>query len=342
MSVLAKCSCGKKFQVPADLVGKKFRCPGCSEAVAIQERSDANEMQIPVVCECGKAFHARANLAGQTVGCPTCGQPIHIPVSRSSSVATRPPQSAGSVPDGGASVAGMQPTKVSFPSTLNTPVQSWPTQPSRPRHSVNLGPLIKLGIWLCVVLAIGGIGYILFVSMGPLISEIAKRGQPLTPDNLRWRRVKSEEGGFSIEMPFAHYTSKEVTPLGAAGTLNSTLFSCDHPAATAVAGFAPFPKGHPMDDLFQENPEAFLQAEAWAAEKDGFTKVLSSRQMVVAGFPGIEFKARDDSEPRSRTKTKRICLTSTHVYALEWIATEGEPPSNAERFFNSFELLNAK
>src|SRR5574340_910886 len=93
MAISVECpGCGRKFQAPEELAGKRARCPQCSAVIQVGARAPQASAQvtsgvdsvqpIPVACGCGKKFRAKAELAGKQVKCPACGQALAIPSPR--------------------------------------------------------------------------------------------------------------------------------------------------------------------------------------------------------------------------------------------------------------------
>ena len=89
MSIRVECQgCGRKFQAPEKLAGRRTKCPKCSAVIQVGARplqpseqvtSGEDSVQpIPVTCGCGKKFWAKAELAGKRVKCPACGDALAI------------------------------------------------------------------------------------------------------------------------------------------------------------------------------------------------------------------------------------------------------------------------
>jgi len=74
------CACGKQFRVSDEHLGKRIRCPGCGDALLVEEPEPAADAgAIYFACDCGKRMRARAEFAGQTVACPACGEENRVP-----------------------------------------------------------------------------------------------------------------------------------------------------------------------------------------------------------------------------------------------------------------------
>lgn len=74
------CACGKQFRVSDEYLGKRIRCPGCGDALRVEEPEPAADpAAIYFACDCGKRMRARAEFAGQAVACPACGEENRVP-----------------------------------------------------------------------------------------------------------------------------------------------------------------------------------------------------------------------------------------------------------------------
>ncbi|MFN4904267.1 MAG: hypothetical protein ACK5LQ_03485 [Planctomycetota bacterium] len=78
MAIEHTCQCGAKLKVKDELVGKKIKCPKCSEAIRLPAAVVPSEM-ISVSCQCGKAFKAKVSMAGKSFQCISCNRTIPIP-----------------------------------------------------------------------------------------------------------------------------------------------------------------------------------------------------------------------------------------------------------------------
>jgi uncharacterized Zn finger protein (UPF0148 family) len=48
MAIQLSCSCGKRFRVRDDLLGKKVKCPSCSRVVRVEEEPDEEEIDTSI------------------------------------------------------------------------------------------------------------------------------------------------------------------------------------------------------------------------------------------------------------------------------------------------------
>ena len=105
MPIKVSCQCGKTINAPDNLAGKKVKCPGCSQPIAVpQSTSKATSKAVTVSCECGKSFKVKAELAGKTIKCPGCSNAVKVPGAqrpKAAPVATAPKESADLPPNDG-------------------------------------------------------------------------------------------------------------------------------------------------------------------------------------------------------------------------------------------------
>src|SRR6516162_6822273 len=89
MPVPVSCSCGKQFKVADEYAGRRIKCPGCGNALAVTTGpaapraaatpAPAGPAMVRFACSCGKQMQARAEFAGKSVRCPACQTAIRVP-----------------------------------------------------------------------------------------------------------------------------------------------------------------------------------------------------------------------------------------------------------------------
>lgn len=79
MTVRVICSCGRALRVADRYIGRRVRCPLCSDVVNV----DAERGERIYACPDGHHFKAPADSDGLCVACPTCRQRVRLPRSRS-------------------------------------------------------------------------------------------------------------------------------------------------------------------------------------------------------------------------------------------------------------------
>ena len=78
------CQCGQRFAVKSEHAGKKVKCRGCGEVVAVPvaTKADSTVSLIALQCQqCGKRLSVSQKLAGKTIKCSQCSALNKIPVS---------------------------------------------------------------------------------------------------------------------------------------------------------------------------------------------------------------------------------------------------------------------
>jgi phage FluMu protein Com/flagellar basal body-associated protein FliL len=90
-------SCGKQLRAKDESAGKKIKCPGCGNVLAVPQSEEMTEEmgmdetaappappeKISVSCTCGKKLQVKGELAGKAVKCPGCQKVVKVPATSS-------------------------------------------------------------------------------------------------------------------------------------------------------------------------------------------------------------------------------------------------------------------
>lgn len=82
MTIDATCSCGKTLRVPDQYAGKRVKCPGCGQALAVPaggSAAPASAGSQQAACKCGAKFKVTPQLSGKKVRCPKCKEVMQLP-----------------------------------------------------------------------------------------------------------------------------------------------------------------------------------------------------------------------------------------------------------------------
>jgi len=88
-----KCDCGKQMRVVDEQAGKRVKCPGCGEILAVpkpeaeQAAETKTEAAAPAVVtfecdQCHKPMQAKVEHAGKLAKCPGCEAKVRIPAKQ--------------------------------------------------------------------------------------------------------------------------------------------------------------------------------------------------------------------------------------------------------------------
>lgn len=108
MSIAFRCGCGRSLRAPAEMAGKKTKCPGCGKVVAIPAGNGEVAAGAPpqkaaagtspvVTCKCGKKIATKAEWAGKVIKCPGCGEKVKVPGGAATAVQAAAPKPAAAV-----------------------------------------------------------------------------------------------------------------------------------------------------------------------------------------------------------------------------------------------------
>jgi hypothetical protein len=142
-----------------------------------------------------------------------------------------------------------------------------------------------------------------------------------------WTEYRSADGGFTVVMPGTPKVQShdEKTPQGKI-TINAAVV--ERPNAAFVAAWADLPPKIPLD-LDQ-------RLDAVAARYKG--EITKKREIEVAGQPGLAF-VMDTKKPAGQA-VGRIFQVKDRIYQLLVVGSRVEGSSEAERFFDTFKLIN--
>ncbi|GEN13538.1 hypothetical protein SAMN05443572_11228 [Myxococcus fulvus] len=176
---------------------------------------------------------------------------------------------------------------------------------------------------LAILLSVGG--------LGACASRQTAPEAPVAPSAASASVVQSTEGGFSVALPgpVSEERRSQVTDVGEV-TLHTFIAERKESSTAYYVSYTDFP----ASAVSQAKPsDVVSRASMGALEALGATGV-SSRPLTLEGFPGWEVEGI--SGPR-RLKG-RFYLVGPRLYQQLLLHPEGQPPADAEAFFESFRL----
>ncbi|AKF84267.1 hypothetical protein MFUL124B02_41470 [Myxococcus fulvus 124B02] len=176
---------------------------------------------------------------------------------------------------------------------------------------------------LAILLSVGG--------LGACASRQTAPEAPVAPSATSASVVQSTEGGFSVALPgpVSEERRSQLTDVGEV-TLHTFIAERKESSTAYYVSYTDFP----ASAVSQAKPsDVVSRASMGALEALGATGV-SSRPLTLEGFPGWEVEGI--SGPR-RLKG-RFYLVGPRLYQQLLLHPEGQPPADAEAFFESFRL----
>jgi hypothetical protein len=151
---------------------------------------------------------------------------------------------------------------------------------------------------------------------------------PVPVDNGGWVRYNSVSGRFSVLMPETPDEKTETTPSDH-GPYTTHLFVVRDTKNVYLIGWVDY------DPSFNFNRQAELEAN-----RDNFVKgikatLVSTRALVLDGYPALEFSA----ETEDRTFQSRVYMVGRRPYQIVIGTPKDDPDAvSTNRFFNSFKV----
>ncbi|MBU8896733.1 hypothetical protein KRR26_14030 [Corallococcus sp. M34] len=144
--------------------------------------------------------------------------------------------------------------------------------------------------------------------------------------------IQSHEGGFSVAFP-APPAEERRTQSTEVGEVTLHTFIASRPDADAAyyVSYTDFPPGA----VSQADPrDVVSRASHGALEALGAQDISAHPLTMEGGFPGQEVGGRAGP----RRLRGRFFMVGTRLYQQLLLHPEGRPPSDADRFFDSFKL----
>lgn len=179
---------------------------------------------------------------------------------------------------------------------------------------------------LAALLALGGLGACASRQQAPTVSS-----PPAAPSQDAASVVQSTEGGFSVAIPgpVSEERRSQTTEVGEV-TLHTFIAVRPEADTAYYVSYTDFPAAA----VAQADPrDVVARASHGALEALGATG-LASRPLMMEGFPGWEVEGV--SGPRHLRG--RFFLVGPRLYQQLLLHPDGQPPEDADRFFESFKL----
>jgi len=178
MPIQFSCTCGKQLRTKEENAGKRVKCPGCGEAVAVPKPRAAPAPatapaaapsaadKIRFQCDCGKQLQARAEFAGKKTRCPACGEMVPIPGGD----AIKPAKAA---PARSAAAIKAQPKPAIIEEEEDWEQEEEEETPKKKRGGRSRLPLI-LGMVVGLLLLVGGAGAAVYFFLPDYLPEFIR------------------------------------------------------------------------------------------------------------------------------------------------------------------------
>ncbi len=142
-----------------------------------------------------------------------------------------------------------------------------------------------------------------------------------------WEEYSSPEGGFSVLMP-GPPTKESHEQKTRQGVITFNAVVANRPHASYLAAWADVPPGLPIDlDAFLKS--LVLQYQGTVQQK---------REVELAGRPGLAFVLKTNN-PQGQV-VGRVYHVKDRLYQLLVVGHEAGRPAEAEKFFDTFKLVN--
>lgn len=176
------------------------------------------------------------------------------------------------------------------------------------------------GAWYGIQVPVNGVlklGWVLDSALTLLTGE----AMPASPAPAAWQKFAPRDGGFSVLFPGTATTSKR-----SANGVEVVVYGCETPGVNYVVGYFAFPPGMTLT----------LDAVISSMVSQTKGKLLSQKNITLAGYPGRELTAR---LPSGALMRQRFAMANGRFYqvGLDGPASVVEG-TDATRFFDSFKL----
>lgn len=139
----------------------------------------------------------------------------------------------------------------------------------------------------------------------------------------QWKDFVSKAGGFSISMPGSPLDERDDS--GLRFRLNQG------PRVYGVACLTKFKRAETVGGTLSDKAQEFLDSAQG--------RLLDRGTVIVSDLPGVRIKF-ETPDPPGITEARFFITPTKKMYVLIAFTREGNSGDEAERFFNSFKLLN--
>lgn len=366
MPITVTCSCGKSYQAPDNVAGRRVKCPACGGAIAVPDGPASDPLGVAAAS--ASPFASAGATSGYATTAayaqPAYGQPAYGQPAQPASGGYAQPQGFGDYSGYAAQPAYAQPQ-------YGQPQYGYSPQYGQ-QSSGGMGKGLKIGLAVGgVVLALAVVGFVGLALLLPAVqaarnaarraaerndaaqAEIAAGQSSSSPgggsssgptggSSLAWRTYNAAGDGYSIEFPAAP-VEKSQSQNTAYGNVELKIVQAAMPDGAVFQATSTrlpaFPDG---ESTTGELGRTMLEGGVKGmVERLPGGRLLSSSTVDKGRYPGREALLTMTAGGTQGEGHFRIYLSATHIYQIGWLGPQGKKPqADVDRFLNSFNITS--